>query len=182
MAILSNIIHIFTIYFFLCRLTLSCSNQTHGCSASLTLERLAAHLLECNFNPKRPITCQSGCGITILFEEYGNHNCIQSLKNELAIVQKENNEKQEEKMSKILSELDLLKAEIDALKKVNKEKKPTSSDLQLLPTVGQSQAVNQVILYFSIQFSLFTTHLLRKVGETPLRWSNKKNINEYKKN
>ncbi|XP_065577223.1 E3 ubiquitin-protein ligase NRDP1-like isoform X1 [Artemia franciscana] len=128
---------------FLSRLTLSCSNQTHGCSASLTLERLAAHLLECNFNPKRPITCQSGCGITILFEEYGNHNCIQSLKNELAIVQKENNEKQEEKMSKILSELDLLKAEIDALKKVNKEKKPTSSDLQLLPTVGQSQAVNQ---------------------------------------
>ncbi|KAK2718432.1 hypothetical protein QYM36_005671 [Artemia franciscana] len=132
---------------FLSRLTLSCSNQTHGCSASLTLERLAAHLLECNFNPKRPITCQSGCGITILFEEYGNHNCIQSLKNELAIVQKENNEKQEEKMSKILSELDLLKAEIDALKKVNKEKKPTSSDLQLLPTVGQK---SQRIFLFEV--------------------------------
>ncbi|XP_065581626.1 E3 ubiquitin-protein ligase NRDP1-like isoform X2 [Artemia franciscana] len=131
---------------FLSRLTLSCSNQTHGCPALLTLERFAAHLLECNFNPKRPVTCQSGCGMTILFEEYGNHNCIQSLKIELAIVQKENkkqNEKQEEKMSKILSELDLLKAEIDALKKVNKEKKPTSSDLQLLPTVEQSQAVNQ---------------------------------------
>ncbi|XP_065581634.1 E3 ubiquitin-protein ligase NRDP1-like isoform X2 [Artemia franciscana] len=127
---------------FLSRLTLSCSNQTHGCSASLTLERLAAHLLECNFNPKRPVTCQSGCGITILFEEYGNHNCIQSLKNDLAIVQKEQ-EEQEEKMSKMQSELDLLKAEIDALKKVNQEKKPTSSDLQLLPTVGQSQAVNQ---------------------------------------
>ncbi|XP_065581635.1 E3 ubiquitin-protein ligase NRDP1-like isoform X3 [Artemia franciscana] len=129
---------------FLSRLTLSCSNQTHGCSASLTLERLAAHLLECNFNPKRPVTCQSGCGITILFEEYGNHNCIQSLKNDLAIVQKEQ-EEQEEKMSKMQSELDLLKAEIDALKKVNQEKKPTSSDLQLLPTVGQSQAVNQEV-------------------------------------
>ncbi|XP_065581631.1 E3 ubiquitin-protein ligase NRDP1-like isoform X3 [Artemia franciscana] len=127
---------------FLCILTLSCSNQTHGCSASLTLERLAVHLLECNFNPKRPVTCQSGCGITMLFEEYGNHNCIQSLKTELAIVQKEN-KKQEEKVSKILSELDLLKAEIDALKKVNQEKKPTSSDLQLLPTAGLSQAVNQ---------------------------------------
>ena len=152
MALLRNNIHIFTIYFFLRRLTLSCSNQTHGCPALLTLERFAAHLLECNFNPKRPVTCQSGCGMTILFEEYGNHNCIQSLKIELAIVQKENkekNEEQEEKMSRMQSELDLLKAEIDALKKVNQEKKPTSSDLQLLSTVEQSQAVNQVILYFS---------------------------------
>ncbi|KAK2713350.1 hypothetical protein QYM36_009273, partial [Artemia franciscana] len=131
---------------FLSRLTLSCSNQTHGCPASLTLERFAAHLLECNFNPKRPVTCQSGCGMTILFEEHGNHNCIQSLKIELAIVQKENkekNEEQEEKMSRMQSELDLLKAEIDALKKVIKEKQPASSDLQLLPTVGQSQAVHQ---------------------------------------
>ncbi|XP_065567268.1 E3 ubiquitin-protein ligase NRDP1-like isoform X2 [Artemia franciscana] len=131
---------------FLSRLTLSCSNQTHGCPASLTLERFAAHLRECTFNPKRPVNCQSGCGMTILFEEHGNHNCIQSLKIELAIVQKENKEKnkeQEEKISKMQSELDLLKAEIDALKKVNQEKKPTSSDLQLLPTVGQSQAVNQ---------------------------------------
>ena len=151
--------------------------------------------------------------MTILFEEHGNHNCIQSLKIELAIVQKvqkenqekneeqeekmlailailaivekknkEKNEEQEEKISKMQSELDLLKAEIDALKKVIKEKQPASSDLQLLSTVGQSQAVNQVILYFSIQFSLFTTHLLQKEGETPLRWSNKKNINKYKTN
>ncbi|XP_065567267.1 E3 ubiquitin-protein ligase NRDP1-like isoform X1 [Artemia franciscana] len=146
---------------FLSRLTLSCSNQTHGCPASLTLERFAAHLRECTFNPKRPVNCQSGCGMTILFEEHGNHNCIQSLKIELAIVQKENKEKnkeQEEKISKMQSELDLLKAEIDALKKVNQEKKPTSSDLQLLPTVGQSQAVNQGTVFAdSIWLTKFNT-------------------------
>ncbi|XP_065567269.1 E3 ubiquitin-protein ligase NRDP1-like [Artemia franciscana] len=99
--------------------------------------------------------------MTILFEEHGNHNCIQSLKIELAIVQKENkekNEEQEEKMSRMQSELDLLKAEIDALKKVIKEKQPASSDLQLLSTVGQSQAVNQgTVLADSIWLTKFKT-------------------------
>ncbi|KAK2723287.1 E3 ubiquitin-protein ligase NRDP1-like isoform X2 [Artemia franciscana] len=95
---------------FLSRLTLTCSNQTHGCPAILTLERLEAHLLQCNFDPKRLITCQSGCGLTMPYEESVNHNCLESLKIEmeskLAIVQKEN----EVKISKLQSELDLLKA------------------------------------------------------------------------
>jgi hypothetical protein len=64
----------------------------------------------------------------------------------LAIVQKEN----EVKISKMQSELDMFKAEVDALKKGNPEKQSTSSDSQLLPTAGQSQAVNQVNLYGSM--------------------------------
>jgi E3 ubiquitin-protein ligase NRDP1 len=79
----------------------------------LTLERLDAHLLQCNFDPKRLVTCQSGCGLTIPFEELVNHSCVQSLKIEmeskLAIVQKKN-EENEVKISKLLSELDLLRA------------------------------------------------------------------------
>ncbi|XP_065563328.1 E3 ubiquitin-protein ligase NRDP1-like isoform X2 [Artemia franciscana] len=148
---------------FLSRLTLSCYYQIQGCPALLTLESLATHLLDCDFNPKRLVTCQSGCGISITFEELQKHNCLQCLKFDmelLTIVQKENEEKisemqselnlqaivqkqNEEKMLKMQFELDLLKAEIDKLKKGNPAKQSTSSDSQLLPTAGQSQAVNQ---------------------------------------
>ncbi|XP_065563329.1 E3 ubiquitin-protein ligase NRDP1-like isoform X3 [Artemia franciscana] len=149
---------------FLSRLTLSCYYQIQGCPALLTLESLATHLLDCDFNPKRLVTCQSGCGISITFEELQKHNCLQCLKFDmelLTIVQKENEEKisemqselnlqaivqkqNEEKMLKMQFELDLLKAEIDKLKKGNPAKQSTSSDSQLLPTAGQSQAVNQI--------------------------------------
>lgn len=88
---------------------MTCTNQTLGCPAIVTLEKLSAHLLECNFDPKRLVTCQSGCGFSIPFEELVNHNCVQRLKIELesmVIIQKGN----EEKFSKLESELDLLKA------------------------------------------------------------------------
>jgi hypothetical protein len=46
------------------------------------------------------------------------------VESKLAIFQKEN----EEKISKMQSELDMLKAEVDALKKGNPEKQSTNSD------------------------------------------------------
>ncbi|XP_065561430.1 uncharacterized protein LOC136027920 isoform X2 [Artemia franciscana] len=61
-------------------LTLTCNNQIHGCPAIVALEELETHLLECSFDPKRLVSCNSGCGITISFGELVNHNCVQTLR------------------------------------------------------------------------------------------------------
>ena len=85
--------------------------------------------------------------LTIVQKE--NEEKISEMQSELnlqAIVQKQN----EEKMLKMQFELDLLKAEIDKLKKGNPAKQSTSSDSQLLPIAEQSQVVNKVILYCSL--------------------------------
>ncbi|XP_065564922.1 uncharacterized protein LOC136030147 isoform X2 [Artemia franciscana] len=69
--------------YFLSRLTLTCNNQIHGCPAIVAQEELETHLLECSFDPKRLVSCNSGCGITISFGELANHNCVQSLRLEM---------------------------------------------------------------------------------------------------
>ncbi|XP_065556673.1 E3 ubiquitin-protein ligase NRDP1-like isoform X2 [Artemia franciscana] len=62
----------------LARLTLTCNNLIHGCPAIVALEELKTHLLECSFNPKRLVSCNSGCGITMCFDELANHICVQT--------------------------------------------------------------------------------------------------------
>ncbi|XP_065583305.1 E3 ubiquitin-protein ligase NRDP1-like isoform X2 [Artemia franciscana] len=68
---------------FLSKLTLTCNNQIHGCLAIVAQEELETHLLECSFDPKRLVSCNSGCGITISFGELANHNCVQSLRQQM---------------------------------------------------------------------------------------------------
>ena len=40
-----------------------------------------SHLEECEFNPKRPITCEQGCSLIIPKDEMKNHNCVRELRN-----------------------------------------------------------------------------------------------------
>lgn len=41
---------------------------------------LAAHLEECEHNPKRPLPCEQGCGLVIPKDELKGHNCIKELR------------------------------------------------------------------------------------------------------
>ena len=43
----------------------TCEYSEYGCKEVTKLDLLPAHLKECEYNPKKPIVCQQGCGLTI---------------------------------------------------------------------------------------------------------------------
>ncbi|ESN90684.1 hypothetical protein HELRODRAFT_185223 [Helobdella robusta] len=86
----------------LSRLKITCNNSELGCPEMLKLDSLPAHLLECDFNPKKPVTCDKGCGLTMAKDELAEHNCIKDLRNlvqqqqqQISILQKEANDLRE---------------------------------------------------------------------------------------
>ena len=58
---------------FFCFLILSnlcrCDNELYGCTVVVKLDILAMHLKECEHNPKKPVPCASGCGLTVPKDE-----------------------------------------------------------------------------------------------------------------
>lgn len=64
----------------LARLYIACDNAGHGCTVVVKLDLLAAHLLECDHNPKKPVPCEQGCGQTIPKDELKDHNCVRELR------------------------------------------------------------------------------------------------------
>jgi hypothetical protein len=51
------------------RLQLTCDNSVYGCTAILKLDALDSHVQECEFNPKRPVPCELGCGLVVPKDE-----------------------------------------------------------------------------------------------------------------
>ncbi|XP_077301933.1 E3 ubiquitin-protein ligase NRDP1 elgi [Arctopsyche grandis] len=64
----------------LARLTISCDNALFGCPLVVNLDSLSTHLKDCEYNPKRPIPCEQGCGMIIPKDELKEHNCIRELR------------------------------------------------------------------------------------------------------
>ncbi|KAK2885420.1 hypothetical protein QQF64_021215 [Cirrhinus molitorella] len=64
----------------LSKLQISCDNAGFGCTATLRLDQLQSHLKDCEHNPKRPVTCEEGCGLEMPKDEMPNHNCIKHLR------------------------------------------------------------------------------------------------------
>lgn len=64
----------------LSRLYLACDNAAYGCSAIVKLDLLQGHLQECEHNPKKPVHCEQGCGLTIPKDEMKDHNCVKELR------------------------------------------------------------------------------------------------------
>jgi len=65
----------------LSRLEIRCDNHSHGCESVLRLDALPNHLKDCAHNPKRPVPCERGCGLTTIpLDEMSNHNCVKELR------------------------------------------------------------------------------------------------------
>lgn len=64
----------------LARLDIRCDNEEHGCSAVVKLDALARHIKECDYNPKKPVACTQGCGLTVPKDEMVEHNCVRELR------------------------------------------------------------------------------------------------------
>ena len=65
----------------LSRLEIACDNVDHGCEVVSRLDLLPRHLKECQHNPKRPVSCDKGCGFTVPKDEMKDHNCVRELRN-----------------------------------------------------------------------------------------------------
>ena len=46
-----------------------CDNEEFGCEVVVKLDILAMHLKECEHNPKKPVACVLGCGLTVPKDE-----------------------------------------------------------------------------------------------------------------
>ncbi|XP_076350723.1 E3 ubiquitin-protein ligase NRDP1-like isoform X1 [Tachypleus tridentatus] len=92
----------------LSRLLITCDNSSFGCGAVVKLDRLTAHEAECEYNPKRPVQCQQGCGLVIPKDELKGHSCIKEMR---VLVQS-----QQQQMTDFQQELNEQKQEIDLLK------------------------------------------------------------------
>lgn len=63
----------------LARLKITCENEQFGCQAVVKLDGLESHLSQCEYNPKRPVLCEKGCGLEVPLDELPDHNCVQEL-------------------------------------------------------------------------------------------------------
>jgi len=64
----------------LSRLEIRCDNESYGCTTVVKLDILHMHLKECEHNPKKPVACTLGCGITVPKDEMVEHNCVKELR------------------------------------------------------------------------------------------------------
>ncbi|XP_044760518.1 E3 ubiquitin-protein ligase NRDP1 isoform X1 [Coccinella septempunctata] len=81
----------------LSRLCINCDNAPYGCTQVLKLDSLNSHLEECEYNPKRPLPCEQGCGLIIPKDELKDHNCVKELRSLI--------HNQEQKMKEFQKEL-----------------------------------------------------------------------------
>jgi len=65
------------------KLRIKCENNSHGCSEIIRLDNLVDHVLNCEFNPKRPVRCEE-CHISCPKNELPTHNCIRDLRKQVA--------------------------------------------------------------------------------------------------
>jgi E3 ubiquitin-protein ligase NRDP1 len=64
----------------LSRLKIKCENERFGCTVVVHLDGLTSHMDQCQYNPKRPVSCDKGCGSTVPLDELSNHNCVRELR------------------------------------------------------------------------------------------------------
>ena len=59
-----------------------CDNELYGCSVVVKLDTLSHHLKECEHNPKKPVPCSQGCGLTVPKDEMVRLRCCSSETND----------------------------------------------------------------------------------------------------
>lgn len=92
----------------LSRLNIECDNAGFGCKTVIKLDLLQTHCNDCDFNPKKPVPCDSNCGLIVPKDELKDHNCVRDLRTYV--------QKQSEQISKLQHQYSDLKREVNMLK------------------------------------------------------------------
>ncbi|XP_053869101.1 E3 ubiquitin-protein ligase NRDP1-like [Malaclemys terrapin pileata] len=109
----------------LSKLQITCDNAVFGCTAVVRLDNLMSHLNDCEHNPKRPVTCEQGCGLEMPKDELPTHNCIKHLRSvvqqqqtRIAELEKTSAEHKHQ-LAEQKRDIQLLKAYMRAIRSVN---------------------------------------------------------------
>jgi len=117
----------------LSRLTISCDNKAYGCTALVKLDVLSTHLHDCEFNPKKPVPCDKGCGSIIPKDELKDHNCVRELRTLMTQIQQKYTEMHTENMQQNM-QIAEQKREIQVLKELLRSMRvssPRTNEIQM---------------------------------------------------
>lgn len=123
----------------LSRLTIKCTNADFGCESLLKLDVLNGHLSECEYNPKRPVHCENGCGLIVPLDEVGQHNCVREL-HSIIHLQGEQIVDLKEQSQDFQRELTELKQQVAVLTDVMRSFRMSANNLTLPPASNRSYA------------------------------------------
>lgn len=101
----------------LARLEMRCENDGFGCTAVVKLDLMSGHLKECDFNPKKPVSCSKGCGLTVPKDEMESHNCIRELRTLMSAAEQKNSDLRKD-LDEVKYELAEQRRDIGLLKEV----------------------------------------------------------------
>ena len=118
----------------LSRLELTCDYRMFGCTEIVRLDGLKSHLEQCEYNPKRLVVCEKGCGQAVPQDEISQHNCIEKLqcllRNESTKVQSltERVDRLEQKLVEQQGEMSSLKQLVTSMRPIGITSNPSYSD------------------------------------------------------
>ncbi|CAG5130714.1 unnamed protein product [Candidula unifasciata] len=122
----------------LSRLTISCDNKLHGCLVIVKLDALPSHLQDCEFNPKKPVHCDKGCGLIVPKDEMKDHNCVRELRSTMSQMQQKFADLQTESLEQKI-QLTEQKREIQMLKELLRSMRASSSRLREIQTTMETE-------------------------------------------
>merc|ERR1712126_12737 len=67
------------------KMPMFCKYKPNGCIFRSKVELMRQHLVECEFNPEKPVKYKKGCGLAITQAEVPKHECITHLKKILSL-------------------------------------------------------------------------------------------------
>ncbi|XP_075229631.1 E3 ubiquitin-protein ligase NRDP1 elgi [Lycorma delicatula] len=133
----------------LSRLCITCDNASYGCNANIKLDSLAAHLAECEHNPKRPIPCDQGCGLIIPMDELKDHNCVREMRSLIHSQQQKMTDYQQEladqrfQINELKRELRLVKDFMRAMKISNPAMRSLANEMERDEVVRWSNSLTR---------------------------------------
>uniref|UniRef100_A0A0B6ZB44 E3 ubiquitin-protein ligase NRDP1 n=1 Tax=Arion vulgaris TaxID=1028688 RepID=A0A0B6ZB44_9EUPU len=110
----------------LSRLTISCDYKSNGCTSLVKLDSLSSHLQDCEYNPKKPVQCDKGCGLVVPKDEFQDHNCVKELRNFMSTIQQKFGDLQTESLEQKI-QLTEQKREIQMLKELLRSMRASNS-------------------------------------------------------
>ncbi|KAK6166254.1 hypothetical protein SNE40_022999 [Patella caerulea] len=124
----------------LSRLMIACDNANYGCTSVVKLDMLQTHIQECEHNPKKPVQCESGCGLIIPKDELKDHNCVRELRSAMTQMQHKMQDMHSE-MAEQKLQLNEQKREIQLLKEYLRSMRVSNPRIREIQTTMENEDV-----------------------------------------
>jgi len=103
------------------KLEIKCDFGREGCRRTVKLEHLAAHIRECDYNPRKMVKCTKGCEMELQSCQMSAHSCVKDLRklvDELRTEQKRMFEEFKTALSKKEAEMSQLQNRVEQMLRI----------------------------------------------------------------